>query len=88
MHQSLPDNQIEMHICAALCQEDIDFVVLRINFGNLYSEKFGPFYVYECDKISEVVAQQITSDDRLPVSFASPVAQELNKGTSSSKEIQ
>ena len=71
-----------------LCQEDIDFVVLRINFGNLYSEKFGPFYVYECDKISEVVAQQITSDDRLPVSFASPVAQELNKGTSSSKEIQ
>ena len=71
-----------------LCQEEIDFVVLRINFGNLHSEKFGPFYVYECDKISDVIAQQIKLDNRLPVSFASTVPHAPQSGTSASEEIQ
>ena len=71
-----------------LCQEEIDFVVLRINFGNLHSEKFGPFYVYECDKISDVIAQQIKLENRLPVSCASTVPHDPQIGTSASEEIQ
>jgi hypothetical protein len=42
----------------ALCEEDVDLVIVRHEFDELYSIKVGPFFVYECAKIREPLRER------------------------------
>lgn len=42
-----------------LCCEEIDVVITREQFDGLYSEKIGPFFVYECAEIRESIRETL-----------------------------